>query len=92
MKKNQQHTFIVTGASGTIGSSLVRSITKKGFSVLALTRVVKEDIANQNIRWIECDPSSEKIEEMEKNLSKSITSCKQKCEGWGFNFKQSTTK
>ena len=49
--------IIVTGASGFIGSKLVKKLSVSGYDVMGLTRSSDKKCLNDNIQWITADLS-----------------------------------
>jgi len=49
--------ILVTGASGFIGSSLIKKLCKSGFEVMALSRTCTEEIDTGLVHWLKADLS-----------------------------------
>ena len=49
--------ILVTGATGFIGSKLVKKLSVSGHNVMGLTRSNGKKLLNENIQWLEADLS-----------------------------------
>mgnify|MGYP001237961258 CR=1 FL=1 len=52
--------ILISGASGFVGRHLIKNLSKKDYSIIALSRKDRSSENKKNLKWVTCDLFSRK--------------------------------